>query len=155
MENFDYKKWISENKVGPYSKMGKTTLTEQDIKPPAPENIYNNEPENDFDDSESNDAESQMEFYDRAWGLAGSQIKDAIDTLRQDGFEDEEIMDVLRTSVDLYDQAFGVMETESEETLKEYEIDCVERNGKYYMINDENEIVSGPYYDSDCTRRAR
>ncbi len=83
MENFDFKSWITENKVGPYSKMGKSALNENIEEapvPPAPENIYSSE-----------ESPSEQEYFDRAWGLAGKQLKDAIDILRQDGFEDEEI----------------------------------------------------------------
>ena len=62
-------------------------------------------------------------------------------------------MDIFRTSVEMYDQAFSGMEENKD--LKEYEKACVQRGNYYYVVNDEGETVSGPYYDSDCTRRAR
>lgn len=107
--NFEFLDWIRDNRVGPYSKdsSGKKMLNESveeamDLTPPSPENIY--EPE---------ESQSEQDFYDRAWGLAGTQIKQVIDDLRGDGFEDDEIMDIFRTSVEMYDQAFSGMSEES------------------------------------------
>ena len=66
----------------------------------------------DYDDSENpfpsivSDEEGENEIYGRAWGLAGQQLKDVIDTLRNDGFDDEDIKNFLMTGIDMYDQVF-------------------------------------------------
>lgn len=152
-DNFDYRQWMLDNRMGPYSKdplkKGKLneSIEEEAIEeapmPPAPEDVYDS---------------SEEDEYDRGWDLAGPQIKSAIDNLRSSGYGDEDIMNFFRTALENYDQAFsgfneeqGIEEDEDAQ-LNEYEITCVERGGKYYKINDEDEVVSGPYMDSDCTR---
>lgn len=62
-------------------------------KPPAPEDVYA-------------DDESEQDVFDRAWGIAGNSIKQAIDDLRADGFDDEDIKNLMWTAVEMYDQAF-------------------------------------------------
>lgn len=250
-DNFDLKSWIYSNRVGPYAKdnakYGKRRINESmeealDLTPPSPENVY--EPE-----------ESEQDYYDRAMGLVGLQVKDVIDTLRNDGFDDEEIEDIFKTLLMDYDTAFsGIDEashnlteqpygetyysvawamvaledagdaedvmhdllsirpsyrigkdkyhvyvkgseiedklgahvkefldnvaTEYEdlavsekslvrkgavplsgidegESLNESERDCVKKSDGYYIVDDEHNKVSGPYHDSNCTRRKR
>ena len=166
-DTFDFRNWITENNVGPYSKMnsnkklikenieeetigGNISATVDAIDPDyiqnlaygtnvrvtpsgdpnfpnavvitGPQNVVTNllsdlgyeegtyELSEDIQETPTEDtmeeAQSEMEFYDRAWGLVGSQLKDIIDTLHNDGFEDEDIMDIMRTSIEQYDQVF-------------------------------------------------
>lgn len=114
-ESFNFNEWIRNNKMGPYSKdsfsrKGMLKESEGHIEeddtmeeapvPPSPENIY--------------EPDSEQDYYDRAMGLAGMQIKDAIDALMQDGFEKEEIEELLpRLAMTLimdYDTAFSGMD---------------------------------------------
>lgn len=158
-ESFDFNEWIRNNKTGPYSKdsfsrkgmlkeseghIEEDDTIEEAPAPPSPENVY--------------EPDSEQDYYDRAMDLAGMQIKSAIDALMQDGFDKEEIEELLprlaMTLVMDYDTAFSGMD-EGEEHLKEYEIACVERDGKYYKVNDEDQVVSGPYMDPDCMRRSQ
>ena len=164
-EKFDFRNWITQNSVGPYSKMssnkrlinenikttpgsGKISAT-IDVNDPdyleklaygtnisvMPSGNYPSEyiitgpqdsimqllsdlgyEEGDYELSEDvqethtednmEEAQSEMDNYDRAWGLVGNSLKDVIDTLRDDGYEDEDIMDILRTAIEQYDQVF-------------------------------------------------
>lgn len=164
-EKFDFRNWITQNSVGPYSKMssnkrlinenikttpgsGKISAT-IDVNDPdyleklaygtnisvMPSGNYPSEyiitgpqdsimqllsdlgyEEGDYELSEDvqemptednmEEAQSEMDNYDRAWGLVGNSLKDAIDTLRDDGYEDEDIMDIMRTAIEQYDQVF-------------------------------------------------
>lgn len=138
--NFDYSNWIRENKVGPYSKdsSAKRKLNEsyeegivedESIEeapiPPSPENIY--EPEH------------EQDVYDRAWGLVGMQIKQVIDDLRADGFEDGEIKDIMFTAVDMYDQAFSGMD----------EGEVSEAYGSYHVNRKYPTDIPGIYQDDE------
>lgn len=132
-ESFDFNQWIRDNKTGPYSKDSfskKHMLRESDEMkeermeeegdtmeeapvPPSPENIY--------------EPDSEQDYYDRAMDLAGMQIKSAIDALMQDGFDKEEIEELLprlaMTLVMDYDTAFsGMDENEVSEAYGSYHV---------------------------------
>jgi hypothetical protein len=96
-DNFNLNKFIRNNpllkeSIGGYRDI--KPMKEMDYELEKPENIYADE-------------EGESEMYGRAWGLAGQQLKSAIDALRQDGFDDEDIKNFLMTGIDMYDQVFG------------------------------------------------
>jgi hypothetical protein len=95
-----------------------------------PENIY---------------ADDENETYGRAFGLAGQQLKSAIDALRQDGFDDEDIKNFLMTGIDMYDQAFdGYDDLEEAEGLneEEYTVDFG-TNTMTYTLDRANNVLKG------------
>lgn len=65
-----------------------------DLTPPSPEKIY--EPE-----------ESEQDLYDRASDVGGMAAKRLIDAMRADGFDDEDIVNFVRTILMDYDVAFS------------------------------------------------
>jgi hypothetical protein len=84
-------------------------MKEMDYELEKPENIYA-------------DQDDENETYGRAFGLAGQQLKSAIDALRQDGFDDEDIKNFLMTGIDMYDQAFdGYDDLEEAKSINEKE----------------------------------
>jgi hypothetical protein len=90
------KNWLEDDYVNDEEELSSfmddiEPLKEMDYELEKPENIY---------------ADDENETYGRAWGLAGQQLKSAIDALRQDGFDDEDIKNFLMTGIDMYDQAF-------------------------------------------------
>lgn len=92
-DNFNFKSWIMEHQTGPYSKdtadYGKKQINEsieEDMKltPPSPENIY--EPDPDYG----------MDQQERFLGLGGDRVISGIESLMDDGFDLEEIIDIIR-----------------------------------------------------------
>jgi hypothetical protein len=81
-------------------------------------------PENIYTDDEN-------ETYGRAFGLAGQQLKSAIDALRQDGFDDEDIKNFLMTGIDMYDQAFDGYDDleEAEGQFQSFDWNTVDQQG--------------------------
>jgi hypothetical protein len=101
-----------------------------------PENIYNKDGM-DYDDSPNpfpslvSDEDDENETYGRAFGLAGQQLKSAIDALRQDGFDDEDIKNFLMTGIDMYDQVFGDYDNleEAEGQFQSFDWNTVDQQG--------------------------
>jgi hypothetical protein len=86
---------------------GSKPMEEADYELEKPENIY---------------ADDENETYGRAFGLAGQQLKSAIDALRQADYNDEDIKNFLMTGIDMYDQAFdGYDDLEDAENINELE----------------------------------
>lgn len=52
-------------------------------------------------------------------------------------------------------QPGGSTGTYLEGNLNESERDCVKKSSGYYIVDDEHNEVSGPYHDSNCTRRKK
>jgi len=100
-DNFNFKSWIMENQTGPYSKdtanYGKKQINEgvdknesveeaMDLTPPSPENIYEPEP----------DEYSDEMYQDRFMGLGGNKVISGIESLMDDGFDLEDVIDIIR-----------------------------------------------------------
>jgi hypothetical protein len=74
-----------------------------------------------YDDADEMDSD-ENETYGRAFGLAGQQLKSAIDALRQADYNDEDIKNFLMTGIDMYDQAFdGYDDLEEAKSINEKE----------------------------------
>lgn len=89
-DNFNFKSWIMENKTGPYSKdtanydkkqINESVEEAMNLTPPSPENIY--EPDYGMDQQE------------RFLGLGGDRVISGIEFLMDDGFDLEEIIDII------------------------------------------------------------
>ena len=119
MKDFDIAKYLREHQLGSYGILNHYV----DLKPlkevevpyeGADPKLTGMGDGDEFDQAQtvSEMQDSESEFYDRIWGLAGDQIKSVIDSLRSDGFEDEDIKNAFMTAVDQYDQVFPPMEEE-------------------------------------------
>ena len=97
-DNFDFRQWMHDNRMGPYSKdpiKGKSNLNEsmhdapveEAPVPPSPENIYDTQDDQEYD------------FADRFMGLGGNQVISLVKDLMQDGFDLEDIFDAIRMHV--------------------------------------------------------
>jgi hypothetical protein len=134
-DNFNLNKFIRNNpllkeSIGGYRDI--KPMKEMDYELEKPENIYADE-------------EGESEMYGRAWGLAGQQLKSAIDALRQDGFDDEDIKNFLMTGIDMYDQVFGDYDDlEEAEGLneEEYTVDFG-TNTMTYTLDRANNVLKG------------
>lgn len=118
-DNFNLNKFIRNNpllneSIGGYRDI--KPMEEMDYELEKPENIY---------------ADEEAEMYGRAWGLAGQQLKSAIDALRQDGFDDEDIKNFLMTGIDMYDQVFDDYDNleEAEGQFQSFDWNTVDQQG--------------------------
>jgi len=127
MKDFDIAKYLREHQLGSYGILNhyvdlkplKEEETEEELATEVPyagpdQKLTGNGEGDEFEQAQtvSEMQDSESEFYDRIWGLAGDQIKSVIDSLRSDGFEDEDIKNAFMTAVDQYDQVFPPMEEE-------------------------------------------
>jgi hypothetical protein len=150
-DNFDYRQWMLDNRMGPYSKdtLKKGNLNESIEEeaieeapvPPAPEDVYDS---------------TEEDEYDRGWDLAGPQIKSAIDNLRSSGYGDEDIMNFFRTALENYDQAFSGFSTgeDSEEEQGVMESGFAEETNEAYRgyhVNRKSPVPGRPglYQDDE------
>lgn len=108
-DNFNFKAWLQEHRSGPYSKdnadYGKRSINESveeamDLTPPSPENIYQSEPEEEGGD----------DYTQKVMDLAGPHVKEAIENLKDFGFDDEDIMSAFAMILQDYNERTSEME---------------------------------------------
>jgi hypothetical protein len=132
-DNFNLNKFIRNNPL-----LNESIGGYRDIKPMEEMGYELEKPENIYADDEN-------ETYGRAFGLAGQQLKSAIDALKDDGFDDEDIKNFLMTGIDMYDQVFGDYDDlEEAEGLneEEYMVDFG-TNTMTYTLDRANNVLKG------------
>jgi hypothetical protein len=99
---------VVENEDDDYTMLPSWDLEPKEDSPveEAGASMYTDDSPNPFPSLVS-DEDDENETYGRAFGLAGQQLKSAIDALKDDGFDDEDIKNFLMTGIDMYDQVFG------------------------------------------------
>lgn len=148
--SFDFKKYLQENKLGPYSK-DMTSEVKKDMKESG--EVFE-EPQDDIEGDFQDETEFAEKDFDydneqfpdaneRIMGLGGDRLLKIVKYLTDEGFELEDIFDFIAS-----------MHGNEDSELNESEVQCIEKGGEYYKVDDEHNIISGPYTDDRCTRSA-